>query len=394
MELMSSDSQILTLKPGKEKSVRLRHPWIYSGALVSPPRSSGPARLADAGGRILATGFAEKKASIAFRVAVWGEAPVDLKAPAVWKNRFARAFDLRRSLIDLDHTDCFRLIHGEADGVPGVVADVYGDCLVFQSGWAGAESCVPVWVDLLKELGFSNIFRKKTGSNKPGKWNEPEGLLCGRISGDVMVRENDIRFAVDLEQGQKTGLFLDQRDNRWLIRQLSAGKRVANTFCYTGGFSLAAALGDAAEVISVDVSQNVLDRLQQNWRINQLTAPHHVICADAFKWLRTQPKNDFDLLVLDPPAFATSKSALPRATRGYKEILMQGIRTVSNGGMVAVFSCSQHISPELLQKIAFGAARDVRREVLVLKKLSAGMDHPFSLYHPEGEYLKGLLLKV
>ncbi len=391
---MSSKPQILTLKAHKEKSARLRHPWIYSGALTSPPKSSGPALLADTNGRILATGFAEKKASISFRIAFWGEVPVDLTIPAIWRSKIEQAFELRRSLIDFDHTDCFRLINGEADGIPGVVVDVYDDCLVFQSGWSGAEICVPIWLNLLKELGYSNIFRKKTGANKPGKWNEPQGLLCGLIPSDVMVWENGIRFAVDLVEGQKTGLFLDQRDNRLLLRQLSAGKRVANTFCYTGGFSLAAAFGGAAEVISVDISQNALDRLQQNWRINQLKTPHQVICADAFKWLRTLPRNHFDLLVLDPPAFATSKATLSRATRGYKEILMQGITAVSSGGMVLIFSCSQHISAELLQKIAFGAARDVRREVLVLKKLSAGMDHPFSLYHPEGEYLKGLLLKV
>lgn len=391
---MTATDQILKLKPGKEKSVRLRHPWIYSGALVKTPRHSGFARLADAGGKIIASGFAEKKASIAFRVVTWGDHPVSVQSVDFWQPRFERALDMRRSYLKQDITNCFRLIHGEADGVPGVLVDVYANHVVLQSGWAGAENCVPVWTQVLKNLGFKDILRKKTGANKPGRWNEPEGVLCGHIPEKVMVRENGISFAVDLISGQKTGFFLDQRDNRLLLQSLAEGKRVADTFCYTGGFSVAAACGGAKEVTSVDAAQKALDHLEYNWQINKLQTTHRRICTDVFNWLRAQPKECFDLLVLDPPAFATSKAALPRATRGYKDILLQGLRTLTHGGMVMIFSCSQHISADLLQKIAFGAARDAAKEVLVLKKLSAGMDHPFSLYHPEGEYLKGLLLKV
>jgi 23S rRNA (cytosine1962-C5)-methyltransferase len=288
-----------------------------------------------------------------------------------------------------------RLLHAEGDEMPGFIADAYGDTVVLQVLTLGAERILPALADGLRAAGYRFIYLKikentawlEHISLKPG-WYGPAGQDI------VQVQEHGMRFMVNVVEGQKTGFFLDQRDARALLRTYSAGAKVLNMFSYTGGFSLAALAGGAVQAISVDISKPAVEQAHQNAVLNGWGEDkHQSVAADCFEYLRQAPP-DLDIIVLDPPAFAKKESALKNASRGYKELNLKAFKHLKPGGLLFTFSCSQAVSRDLFRKIIFGAAADARRSVRILHQTTQPPDHPINIYHPEGEYLKGLVLQV
>jgi 23S rRNA (cytosine1962-C5)-methyltransferase len=286
-------------------------------------------------------------------------------------------------------------MHAEGDFLPGLIIDVYGDTAVVQALIMGVELMLEDIADALESLGYKNIFVKNSGANQVEGVCAGDYLLRGGEVDRVKVLENSLKFNVDIAGGQKTGFFLDQRDNRELVRTLAQGKRVLNAFCYTGGFSVYAMAGGAESVHSVDVSASAVDMTGENIILNSGETDRAVsIKADCFEYLREMDADFFDMIILDPPAFVKHASGVDKGARGYKDINLSALRRIKKDSLLLTFSCSQHVSQDLFRKIVFGAAADAGRNVRVLRQLSQGADHPVSIFHPEGEYLKGLLLHV
>ncbi len=315
---------------------------------------------------------------------------------AFFERKIRNAVRLRDRFMP-EETDCCRMIHSEGDGLPGLIVDRYADFLVVQFLTAGMEKWKETIVDIFqKELLFRGIFEKDDSEAR--EW---EGLpeRIGKLAGDeppdfVEVRENGHSFLVDIHQGQKTGFFLDQRENRRLIGSVSRGKRVLNCFSYTGGFSIYAAAGGAMETVSIDSSQPALNTAKINLEKNGFSDKQHAqVCTDVFQYLR-DTRQEFDMIILDPPAFCKNKGQINQASRGYKDINMYALKHLAPGGLLYTASCSSYIDPDLFQKIIFGAAKDVRRSLKIIQKTSHSFDHPINIFHPEGEYLKGLLCIV
>ena len=386
----------LILKPEKEKPIKGRHPWIYSGAIdqIDDDYKTGDlVRVYSAQKEFLGTGYLNPRSQIAVRMLAFTEGEIDR---AFFSKRIDEAIELRRRFLP-EKTNAYRLIHSEGDFLPGLIVDRYGDYLVVQFQTAGIERWRETVVSLLEEkVGPRGIYGKDDSQTREWEGLEKRvGLLKGGEPPDyVEIEEYGIKFIVDIHAGQKTGFFLDQRENRKLVGELARGRRVANCFAYTGGFSVYAGLGGATRVVSVETSERALNTARMNFEQNGLTqGGFQFEKKDAFDYLR-EVQETFDLIVLDPPAFAQSKDHLMKASRAYKDINLWAMKRLASGGLLYTSSCSSYVDPNLFQKIIFAAAKDARRDVRILKKTSHAFDHPINIYHPEGEYLKGLLCWV
>lgn len=388
----------VVLNPGKDKAARNRHPWIFSGAIRKAPSAKDGELVSvfNSEGDFVAYGHFCPNSQIRVRLFGWERMPEDQIGVDYWHSRADLALRLRREWVISDQTTAFRLFHAEADQMPGVIADVYGDVVVFQLLTVGAERLYPVLKPWLEAQGWTKHYLRRPAENNVRQegLSFAEGWLSGSGEETVEVLENGLKFKVDLANGQKTGFFLDQRESRDLLAQYSQGRKVLNTFCYTGGFSLYALRGGASEVVSVDISADAIEAVEHNVALNFEQSNHQSVVADCFEYLRSVEPGKFDLIVLDPPAFAKSAAAVQRATRGYKDINLQAFKRIAPGGLLFTYSCSHHMSADLFRKVVFGAATDAGRHVRILRQLGQPVDHPVGIYHPEGEYLKGLLLYV
>jgi len=390
----------IQLKPGREKSLLRRHPWVYSGAidkLHGSPVSGDTVEVRASDGRFLAWAAWSPQSQI--RARVWSFEEADVPGPALLRSRVEQALVLRRGLALQGVTNAMRLVHGEADRLPGLIVDRYGDTLVAQVLSAGIERWRDVLADfLIEQTGCARIYERSDAEVR-----ELEGLPArtGVMRGDapavsLEIVEHGLGYAVDVLGGQKTGFYLDQRDNRRRIGELAAGCEVLNCFCYTGGFSFAALAGGAVSVVSVDSSGPALELARRNAQASGFDAPPtEWIEGDVFRYLREARSQgrSFDLIVLDPPKFAPTEKHAPAAARAYKDINLNALKLLRPGGLLATFSCSGGVSAELFQKIVAGAAVDAGASATILGRFHAALDHPALLEFPEGEYLKGLLLR-
>ncbi len=390
----------IILRASREKSLERRHPWIFSGAVEcidGKPSSGDTVAVRDAAGSFLAWAAYNPDSQITARVWSWSEKEVIDKA--FFRRRIADALAARRTLqLDRD-SNGMRIIHGESDGLPGLIVDLYGDVLVMQLGSAGPEHWRDTLADILQELCSPVCIYERSDSDGRELEGLPKrnGLVRGALPDKVEVTENGLRFAVDVAAGQKTGYYLDQRDNRALTGTLAADRDVLNCFCYTGGFSLYALRGGAKSVLSIDASEGALELAQRNVELNGLDATRaEWQCADVFEALRKlrDQNRKFDLIVLDPPKFAPTAAFAEKASRAYKDINLLGFKLLRPGGLLFTYSCSGGISDDLFQKIIAGAALDAGVDAQIVKKLHAAADHPVLLSFPEGAYLKGLVLRV
>ena len=386
----------LKLKRGRERSVFNRHPWIFSGAAAKiPDYANGEiVEVVSYSGEILGYGFFSAASQIICRMFEFTRAGLkEFQAP-YFNEKIARAFRIRQNIIG-SNTDCYRLLNAEGDFFPGLTIDIFGGTAVLQVQVKGVEFLLDAVAEFLVYLGFKNVCVKNPGVNDTEGVDIPFIFMCGSDQSPLTVIENGHRFRVDIEHGQKTGFFLDQRENRRLAENFSRGRRVLNAFCYTGGFSVYAIAGGAELVHGVDISGDAVGMAAENIKKNFSGEQNNKsIKADCFEYLRSMDDGYYDLIVLDPPAFVKSSRGVEKGARGYKDINLSAIRKCGRGALIFTFSCSHHVTSDLFRKIVFSAAADSGRDVRVLAQLSQGKDHPFSIYHPEGEYLKGLLLHV
>lgn len=388
----------LILKPGREKSLKRRHPWIFSGGVArveGNPQAGDAVAVCAADGTPLAVAAYSPHSQI--RARVWDWIVHDIDAGFI-AQRVLRAAASRDALLADGTTDSVRLIHGETDGLPGVVADRYGDTVVVQLLSAGAERWRSAIGDALAALsGIARVIERSDADVRTLEGLPPHtGLLRGRAAAGLLtVTEHGLKFAVDAESGHKTGFYLDQRDNRLLLRNLVRGKTVLDCFCYSGGFALNALAGAAAAVTAIDSSGPALKAARANAALNQLTGLEWLE-ADVFKALRTlrDGGRHFDLIVLDPPKLAPTAAHAEKAARAYKDINLLAFKLLNPGGALMTYSCSGGVGADLFQKIVAGAALDAGADVRIEAWLHAAADHPVALNFPEGEYLKGLLLRV
>ena len=388
----------LILKPGREKSLLRRHPWVFSGAIdrvAGRPATGDTVAIRAASGAFLAWAAHSPQSQIRARVWSWNEgASID---EGFVGERVADAIARRKALANA--TDALRLVHGEADELPGVVCDRYGDVAVFQFSSAGGDRWREAIVDaVLAETGCRTAYERSDLDVRQLEGLPPRsGVLRGELAGaGVEIVEHGLRYGVDVARGQKTGFYLDQRANRDRVRALAAGGDVLNCFCYTGGFTLNALAGGARSVLSVDSAGAALALARENARRNGFTgARAEWLEADVFAALRglRDAGRRFDLIVLDPPKFAPTAAHAPKAARAYKDINLLALKLARPGGLLVTFSCSGGVSPELFQKIVAGAAADAGAVTQLLERLQADADHPVLLSFPEGEYLKGLVLR-
>lgn len=387
----------LILKSGRDRSLRAGHPWVFSGAVASvrPPARPGDVVLAVSGdGRPLGLGFYQPGTDIIFRLLTGRtDEPVD---GAFWRRRIRGAMELRRLVVPVE-TTAFRLIHAEGDGLPGLVADWYEGVLVVSFATAGMDRRrEEIVAALADEVRPACILERSEGrARRQEGLEDRQGALFGELPpGPVEILERGLRYRVDVRKGQKTGFFLDQRENRALLGGLSAGAAVFNGFSYTGGFSVACARGGAKRVVSVDISEDACALARENLEANGFSPGEHpVVRADVFRYLR-ETEETFDRIILDPPAFAKSRREVAGAARGYKDANLQALLRLREGGVLATFSCSNVVDEALFERIVQGALADAGRSASVLCRVGAGPDHPVSLAHPEGRYLKGLVLTV
>ena len=391
------------LRRGKEESLLRRHPWIFSGA-IERVKSEGELREGEIvdvftrSGDFIARGHYQI-GSIAVRVLTFEEEEqIDQQW---WNQRIAIAQDVRRALdlTDNEQTTCYRLVHGEGDSLPGLVIDIYGTTAVVQCHSVGMYLSRMAIAEALREVYGDRLtaIYDKSSQTVPFKagLNAVDGYLWGHAANKSnIVLENGEKFLVNWEEGQKTGFFLDQRRNRELVRHYAKGRTVLNTFCYTGGFSVYAASGGAVEVCSVDASERAVRLADENMRLNfGEEYPHDAVAADAVEYLK-HIGGKYDLIILDPPAFAKHHKVLGNAMQGYKRINARALSQIKSGGILFTFSCSQAVSKELFRTTVFSAAAIAGRKVRILHQLTQPADHPINIYHPEGEYLKGLVLYV
>ncbi|MFO7936943.1 MAG: class I SAM-dependent methyltransferase [Kiritimatiellia bacterium] len=391
----------ITLKKNREFSVLRRHPWIFSGAVASvegDPQPGESVEVVASDGTVLGIGAYSPFSQI--RVRMWSFDAATVVDEKFIYDRAASAVGGRASLLAEGKTDAFRLINSESDGLPGVVADKYADWIICQFTTAGAERWKGVVADALQRLmPCCGIYERSDVDVR-----EREGLpqCTGIMKGDeppdlIEIYENDCRYLVDVHEGQKTGFYLDQRDNREIVRTYCNNGDVLNAFSYTGGFGIAAVSARAASVTHVDISGQALETAEKNTALNTCEVKDSVfIQGDVFNVLRKfrDEARFFDVVVLDPPKFATSKGRLIKAARGYKDINLLGMKLLKPGGILATFSCSGLMTSRLFHKVVADAAIDAGRDVQVLKRLQQGSDHPEGLCFPEGLYLKGLLCRI
>ena len=391
------------LRHGKEESLLRKHPWIFSGAIekVKCDGELSEGEVVDVftkKGEFIARGHYQI-GSIAVRVLTF-DADEQINQEW-WNNRIAVAYDVRRTLglTENEATNCYRLVHGEGDSLPGLVIDIYDKVAVVQCHSVGMYLSRMAIAEALRNAYGEKLtaIYDKSSQTVPFKagLNAVDGYIWGKSEHKAhVVRENNEQFLVNWEEGQKTGFFLDQRQNRELVRHYAKGRTVLNTFCYTGGFSVYAASGGAVEVCSVDASERAVKLADENMRLNfGDTVKHSAVAADAVEYIK-QIGNKYDLIILDPPAFAKHHKVLGNAMQGYKRINARALSQIKRGGILFTFSCSQAVSKELFRTTVFSAAAIAGRKVRILHQLTQPADHPINIYHPEGEYLKGLVLYV
>lgn len=388
----------IILKPGKEQSVKRFHPWIFSGAIgksEGKPEEGDVVNVYSADGEFLAMGHCQI-GSITVRILSFEPANPDFD---FWKMKIEKAWNLRKSIgfAENPETNVFRLVHAEGDGMPGLIVDYYNGTAVIQMHTVGMYLVREILVQALKEVIGEKLkaVYNKSAKSLPFKADisfEDEYLLG--MEGETEVLENGLRFKVDWHEGQKTGFFIDQRENRRLVQDFALNRDVLNMFCYTGGFSFYALKGAARLVHSVDSSAKAIELTNKNVELNFPNDPHHeAFTADAFEFMR-DIKDKYDLIILDPPAFAKHRDAVHQALQAYKRINTRAFEQIRSGGIVFTFSCSQVVSREKFREAVFSAAAISGRNVRILHQLTQPADHPVSIYHPEGEYLKGLVLYV
>jgi len=387
----------LVLKSGKEKSLNRYHLWVFSGAIQSKTDHLTDGDIVDvltSDKQFIARGHFQH-GSIMVRILTFKNEELDTE---FWTRQITKARDARQAmgLVDNPNTNVYRLLHGEGDHCPGLVIDNYNGNLVVQTHSIGmfrqlstiTEALKRVWGDQLK-----SIFAKSEHSKKLKEGgHEQNGLVYGELS-LTEVMENGHKFLIDIPEGQKTGFFIDQRDNRLLLQSYSNNKSVMNLFGYTGGFSAYALGGGAKEVHTIDVSQKAIDQADKNIALNTYSGKHEGIAADAFEYFR-ELKADYDIMVLDPPAFAKHQGALSNAREAYRRLNKLAIDSIKPGGIIFTFSCSQVVSRDMFRSAVFAAAAQSKRTVRILHQLTQPCDHPVNLFHPETEYLKGLVLYV
>lgn len=385
----------LILAPGKDKAVMRRHPWIFSGAVrkkVGSPKEGDLVDVYSADGRWLAVGHYQEE-SIMVKVLSFDTQSIDR---AFFKDRLQWAVDYRKrfGFFDNPHTNVFRLVNGEGDFMPGLIIDFYNGVAVLQAHSEGMHRQFDTFVELLPKILGSHlvsIFDKSSQTLPSG--NAKDGYLWGKEPEEWEICEDGNRLLINFFEGQKTGFFVDQRENRHLVSTISRGKRVLNTFGYTGGFSLGALRGGAAYVETVDISKKAIALAERNVALNFPQANHKGVVADVLQYL-DKVDDQFDVIILDPPAFAKNHRNLQNGLKGYRSINQKAMEKIKSGGLLLTFSCSQAVSKEDFQTMAFTAAANAHRKVRVVRQLPHAIDHPVSIYHPEGEYLKGLLLYV
>ena len=379
------------------------HPWIFSGAIERITEGLKPLAEGDIvdvytkQGNFIARGHYQI-GSIAVRVLSFEEETID---QAWWNRRIATAKALRESLgmVDNERTTCYRLIHGEGDLLPGLVVDIYERTAVVQCHSVGMYHSRSHIAEAIREAYGDRIeaIYDKSSQTLPYKaeLGAIDGYLWGRnAEKDIVVLENGLKFKVNWEEGQKTGFFIDQRENRDLVRQYARGRKVLNTFCYTGGFSVAALAGGAREVVSIDLSERAVKLADENVRLNfGDDAPHEAIATNAVEYLK-DIDDSYDLIILDPPAFAKHHKVLGNALQGYKKINARALQKIRPGGILFTFSCSQAVSRDLFRTTIFTSAAIAKRKVRIIGQLTQPADHPINIYQPEGEYLKGLVVYV
>lgn len=388
----------VTLKAGREKSLAQRHPWIFSGAIErvdGAPESGDTVAVRAHDGAVVATAAYSPSSQI--RARVWTFAPEAIDA-AWFAQRVRAAVDARAGMLDADHTAC-RVVHGESDALPGVIADRYGDTVVVQLLSAGAER----WRDAIADALVAATGASTVVERSDAEVRQLEGLpqrnevLRGTLAGPVPIREDGIAYRVDVMAGQKTGFYLDQRESRHRVRRLARGRSVLNAFCYTGGFTLAALAGGARDTVSIDSSAEAIALARSNLAANPQLASRGASWreADVFTELRRlrDEGRSFGLAILDPPKFAPTAAHAARAARAYKDINLLALKLLEPGGLLATFSCSGGVSAELFQKIVAGAAIDAKVDATIVGRFCASGDHPVALAFPEGDYLKGLLIR-
>jgi hypothetical protein len=392
------NDKTIKLKPGKEESLLRRHPWVFSGAIASLPESleeGDVVTVTDARGNVLGTGHFQI-GSIAVRILEFGS---DSLPDDLFFRRLESAYALRKALglIREDNT-CFRLVHGEGDFLPGLVVDIYGDTAVMQAHSPGmhfSRRDIAEALTRLPEARIRNVYYKSEAT-LPYKahLDAANEYLIGCYDGNIAI-ENGLSFNIDWLKGQKTGFFVDQRENRSLLERLSHGRKVLNMFCYTGGFSVYAMRGGAVSVDSVDSSAKAVALTDANIDLNFPGDPRHKTHAeDAFRFLNEMETGKYDLIVLDPPAFAKHRGAIKNGLIGYRKLNGKAFEKIKPGGILFTFSCSQAITREMFRLAVFSAAVKSGRKVRILHQLSQPADHPVDISHPEGEYLKGLVLWV
>ena len=381
------------LKKGKEEAIARKHPWIFSGAIQSmdPCNSGDLIEITDCKGNFCGIGYSGT-GSIALRILSFEPVSIDT---AFWEQRFEQSWQLRKELqLGLNtHTNAYRLIHGEGDGIPGLIIDIYEKTAVIQAHTDGIFEQLQPIADALKAVMGASLERIYSKSKASMHDSEIQDLYLLGSPGTTIATEYDMRFRINWEEGQKTGFFLDQRENRALLKSYAQEKTVLNTFSYSGGFSVAALAGNASKVISVDISQHAIDLANDNIELNGYSERHEGVCADVLKYL-TESESFYDIVVLDPPAFAKSIKKKHAATMGYKRLNQLGLNRVKPGGLLFTFSCSQVIDTELFEHTVRAAAIESGRNARILHRLSQGPDHPVNIFHPEGHYLKGLVLRV
>jgi len=388
----------LILKPGREKSLKRRHPWVFSGAVAKVQGSPGPGEtigLWSATGEFLAVAAYSPQSQIVARVWDWQETPID---QGFFLKRIAQAVAQRKVFMDEPDTGAMRLVHGESDGLPGVVADRYGDAMVLQLTSAGADRWRQEIADAVVEA--SGVGRVWERSDAEVRGLEGLPAVTGPLRGNrdparITVTEHGLVFQVDLEHGHKTGFYLDQRDNRRRVRELARGREVLDGFCYSGGFALNALAGGAKSVAAVDSSADALGLARKNAECNRLPGVEWIE-GDVFQLLRKfrDVGRRFDLIVLDPPKFAPTAAHVEKAARAYKDINLLAFKLLRPGGLLVTFSCSGGVAADLFQKIIAGSALDAGVQAQIVERLGPGADHPVALNFPEGDYLKGLVCRV
>ncbi|MDG1260386.1 MAG: class I SAM-dependent rRNA methyltransferase [Flavobacteriales bacterium] len=388
------------IKAKKSHSIKRFHPWVFSGAIAyleGDPVAGEMIRIAETGGITLGHGLFTPGASIAVRLTHFGE-----EAPTErwWHERLQNAFDVRLqlNLAGNDSTNCYRLIHGEGDGFPGLIIDHYDGALVIQVHTEGMLHYLDGIAESLKEIYGDNctsIYNKSEDTlPRSSSLKTTNGFLFGDETDGKIALENGLKFNIDWVNGQKTGFFIDQRENRALLGSLSKGKKVLNTFSYTGGFSVYSLAADATLVHSLDSSGPALELANQNVALNGFEGDKHaVIQADAVQYLK-DIEEDYDIIILDPPAFAKHLKARHKAVQGYKRINALAMKQIKPGGLLFTFSCSQAVDKQLFNHTVISAAMEAGRKVRILHQLHQPADHPVNAFHPEGEYLKGLVVRV